>query len=263
MRYFIHLAYDGTNYRGWQFQPNVVSVQGTIEDRLKSIFKTDITVFGCGRTDAGVHSSQYFIHINLAEPLTFDLKFRLNKNLPEAIVVYDVIPMNDDQHVRFDATMRTYDYFIHTEKDILNSKFSSNYDVTALDIDVVQKAAKMLTSFDDFIGVCKKPHLYKHTRCNVTHAEVFVDREAKRLRFTITANRFLRGMIRLIVTNLLNVGKGRITLEEFEKVFTNKVTIIDTPPAYPSGLFLSKVEYPYLKMESKSGLLAGLKLGLQ
>lgn len=263
MRYFIHLAYDGTNYSGWQFQPNAVSVQGTIEDTLKLIFKTDITVFGCGRTDAGVHSSQYLIHINLEKPLSFDLKFRLNKNLPEDIVVYDVIPMEDDQHVRFDATMRTYDYFIHTEKDIITSRFSSNYDVDSLNIPLIQEAAKMLSTFDDFIGVCKKPHLYKHTRCNVINSEVFADLSTKRLRFTITANRFLRGMIRLLVTYLLRVGTEEMSLQEFEKIFTDKVKRLDTPPAYPSGLFLSKIEYPYLKISSKSGILAGLKIGLE
>ena len=128
MIYFLHIAYDGSQYRGWQYQPDVTSVQEVIEEKMKKIFKKNITVFGCGRTDAEVHASQYILHIELSEPLDFDLKFRLNKNLPDDISVYDVLPMQDDQHARYDAISRSYDYYIHLYKDPLLSKYSSYYD---------------------------------------------------------------------------------------------------------------------------------------
>ena len=262
MHYFFHIGFDGTRYKGWQFQPNLRTVQGTIEDTLKEVLKSEIRVEGCGRTDAGVHASQYLMHIQLEESFDFDLKFRLNKRLPDDIVIYDILEMKNKEHVRFDATWRTYDYFIHFEKNPFLRKFSSLYEFKNLDYDAMKKAAELFMKYDDFMAVCKQPLLYNHTRCNVTQAKLYVDEKEGRLRFTITANRFLRGMVRLCVYFLLEVGRGKMSLEEFEDRLANgKDGFIR--PAFPNGLFLSRIEYPYLNLENQSKIFRLLKTGLQ
>jgi len=262
MIYFLHIGYDGSNYRGWQYQPDVTSVQETIEEKIERIFKTKITVYGCGRTDAEVHASQYFLHIELEKPLDFDLKFRLNKNLPDDIAVYDVIEMKDDQHARYDAISRTYDYYIHLYKDPILTKYSSYYELEKLDFKVMKQAASMLLNYNDFKAVCKQPHLYKHTRCKVTNSKLYVSENKQRIRFTITSDRFLRGMIRLTVAFLLKVGMGKMTLEEFEHIISNQIEVPEKESALPNGLYLSQVEYPYLKVASRTEFSQTLKTGL-
>ena len=262
MKYFLHIGYNGGNYHGWQQQPNTVTVQGTIEEKLKCIFKTDITVFGCGRTDAGVHASQYFLNITIKEPFNFDLKFRLNKHLPNDIVVYDIIEVEERQHARYDATSRTYDYFIHLYKDPVLGKYSSYYELENLNFNAMKKAAKLIQKYDNFEAVCKQPHLHNHTICHIKRAEIFVDSEGKRIRFTITANRFLRGMIRLLVHFILRIGTGKMTLETFEKVLSEQLNIPDKKPAFSNGLYLSGVTYPYINVKYPTDIISLLKVGL-
>ena len=263
MKYFLHIGYYGGNYHGWQSQPNAPTVQGTIEEKLKCIFKTKITVFGCGRTDAGVHASQYFLNITIKEPFDFDLKFRLNKHLPNDIVVYDIIEVEERQHARYDATSRTYDYFIHLYKDPVLGKYSSYYELENLDFDAMKKAAALIPLYDNFEAVCKQPHLHNHTICYVTHSELFVDVAEQRIRFTITANRFLRGMIRLLVSFLLRIGTGKITLETFKKILAEQLNIQDKKPAFANGLYLSGVTYPYINVAIPTDVSALLKNGLK
>ena len=190
LRYFLHIGYDGTNYSGWQRQANAPSLQEVVEDKLEQIFKKRIDVWGCGRTDRGVHASQYVLHINVYEDFDFDLKFRLNKNLPKDIAVYDVIQMKDGQHARFDATSRTYDYFINFYKDPFLQKYCSEYEQEDLDFDAMHKAVTLFTKYNDFKSICKQADLYDNTICNVTNAQLYVSDDQQRVRFTITANRF-------------------------------------------------------------------------
>lgn len=261
MRYFLHIAYDGTKYRGWQRQPEAKSVQEAIESKLEKIFKKKTPVHGCGRTDAGVHASQYFLNINLPEPLTFDLKFRLNKNLPDDIAVYDVIEGKEKQHARFDAIARTYDYFIHFQKDPVLDQYSSCYDIEKLDFKAMQKAAKLLEKGHDFRQFCKQPDLHNHTLCEIQHAELHINAQESRLHFTMTANRFLRGMMRITVAYLVEIGLQRITLEEFENKLNCTAQESEIIPAPPNGLFLSKVNYPYLNLPESESVCAMMKLG--
>ena len=264
MRYFIHLGYDGTNYKGWQRQKNTLkTVQEVIEQVLFKLFKKEVTVYGCGRTDAGVHASQYALHINLDEAPKFDLKFRLNKNLPVGITIYDIIEVNEKHHCRYHATSRTYDYFIHLEKDPVLFRHSSFYESLELDIDLMKKAATLIYQTNDFRPLCKQPDLYKNTLCKVTKCELYYNGEQRRLRFTITANRFLRGMVRYCVFFLLEVGKGRMTLKDFEMILKQEKTFIKKKPAFPNGLFLSKVEYPFLELNESHHLIKMLKVGLE
>lgn len=264
MRYFIHLAYDGSNYRGWQRQKSTrKTVQEVIERVLFKLFKKEVIVYGCGRTDAGVHASQYVLHINLEEAPLFDLKFRLNKNLPDEIVVFDIIEVKENQHSRYHASARTYDYFIHWKKDPVLFRHSSFYEELVVDFDLMRKAVVLISKTKDFKPLCKQPDLYKNTLCQITNCELFVNEEQGRLRFSITSNRFLRGMIRYCVFFLLQVGSGIITLEEFEQILKQEKLWLQKRPAFPNGLFLSKVEYPFLELTNCHQLIRMLKVGLE
>ncbi len=263
MIYFLHIAFEGTNYHGWQWQPKAVSVQETIEKALHKIFKMPVTVYGCGRTDSGVHASQYIMHIDVAAPYDFDLAFRLNKNLPEDIAVYEVIQMEEGQHSRYDAISRTYDYFIHLYKDPILDKYSSSYHrLQDLDILSMKKAAAILPKYSDFKSVCKRPDDYKHTHCKVTESKLYVDPSGRRLWFTITADRFLRSMVRLLVTYLLKIGTRQLSVDEFEHILKNQVMVPNLMLAMPQGLYLSKVEYPYLKIAPRKDFNSFMKVGL-
>jgi len=264
MRYFLHLGYDGTPYRGWQRQTKPRNtVQEVIENVLSKIFKKKITANGCGRTDAGVHSSQYVIQIELDEAPLFDLKFRLNKNLPDTIAVFEIFEVDNKHHARHSAISRTYDYFIHLKKDPILIRYSSFYEDLVLDFTLMEKAVKLILETKDFRPLCKQPHIYKNTLCKLTHAELFVDKERGRLRFTITSNRFLRGMVRYCVFFLLQVGSGKIDLAEFKKILNQEKVLKDKSPALPNGLFLSGVEYPFLELNDSHHLIKMLKLGLE
>ena len=259
MKYFLHISYDGSNYRGWQRQANAVSVQETIEDKLQGIFKKKITVMGCGRTDAGVHASQYVLHIEVDKPIDFDLKFRLNKHLPNDIAVYEVIEMELKQHARFDPVARSYDYFIHSYADPILSRYSSLYELEGMDFDAMKKVVDLLPSYEDYRGFCRHPDLYHHTLCKVSQAKLYIDEEKQRMRFSITANRFLRGMIRLLVSSIIKVGNRELSISAFEDILIHKTVDPNKKPAYPNGLFLSKVKYPYLKLDSKKDICRLLK----
>lgn len=262
MKYFLHIGYNGGNYHGWQSQPNAVTVQGVIEEKLQCIFKTNITVFGCGRTDAGVHASQYFLNITINRPFDFDLKFRLNKHLPNDIVVYDIMEVEERQHARYDAISRTYDYFIHLKKDPVLGQYSSYYELENLDFDAMQKAAEIIHLYDNFEAVCKQPDLHNHTICHVTHAKLYVNTTQQRLRFSITANRFLRGMIRILVGHLLKVGTGELTLDNFKRILSEQEVLTDKKPVFANGLYLSEIRYPYINVPSTTNIYTFLKQGL-
>ena len=264
MRYFLHIGYDGTDYSGWQRQKNTANtIQEIFEKTLFKLLKKEVVVNGCGRTDAGVHASQYVIHINLDEAPQFDLKFRLNKNLPADIAVFELLEVNENQHCRFDATARTYDYFMHWKKDPALICYSSFYEDLNLDFDLMRKAATLILGNREFKALCKQPDSYKNTLCHVSNCEIFVDEENGRLRFSITANRFLRGMIRICVFYLLEVGSGKMTVEEFEKGMNGEIEFKKKSPAFPSGLFLSRIEYPFLELKESHNLIRMLKLGLE
>jgi len=264
MRYFLQIGFDGTSYSGWQKQKNTRNtIQEILEQKISRICKKEISVYGCGRTDAGVHSSQYICQINLEEPPSFDLKFRLNKNLPDDIAVFDIYNVNVNQNCRYDAVKRTYDYFIHWKKDPVLVRFSSFYDDLQLDFDLMKKATDLILNTKDFRPLCKQPDLYQNTLCKVSNCKIIVNEQMSRLRFTITSNRFLRGMVRFCIFFLLKVGSKEISLIDFEKILQQEVILKDKQPALPNGLFLSKVEYPFMDFENHHHLIKMLKQGLE
>ncbi|WNW00775.1 tRNA pseudouridine synthase A [Tenacibaculum sp. HL-MS23] len=264
MRYFIHLGFDGTDYSGWQRQNSTQNtVQEALEQTLFKLFKKRISVYGCGRTDAGVHASQYVIDINLDEPPNFDLKFRLNKNLPNSIAVFEIFEVNEDQYARYGAVSRTYDYFIHWKKNPILFHNSSFYENLKLDFELMKKAAVLIRETKDFKALCKQPHLYDNTLCEVSNCELFIDEALGRMRFTITGSRFLRGMVRICVYYLLEVGRCKMTVAEFTEILNLKKELKIKYSAHPNGLFLSKVEYPFLKLDDSYNLVKILSVGLE
>ena len=221
-------------------------MQGVLETALSRLLKTLVVVFGCGRTDAQVHASQFFFHMDVDKEWDFDLFFRLNKLLPDDIAVFDIIPMQGRPHARFDAIQRKYDYFIHTYKDPFLSGFSSLYPERGLDLDKMKAAVALLPLYNDYRGFCKCPDKVDHTRCYISSASLFADHNGDKLRFHISANRFLSKMVRIIMGRLLEIGRGVMSVDEFEHYLIHKETPKIIIPAYPQGLYLSKVTYPYL-----------------
>lgn len=245
MRYFIQLSYDGTAYHGWQRQPNGESVQETLEGALSILLRQPVEVVGAGRTDAGVHASMMVAHMDLSSPLGGDLErglvYKLNKLLPHDIAVQRVWPVADDMHARFSATSRTYHYYIHTRKNpFLRDR---SWLVTfPLDFDRMNEAAQRLFDYEDFTSFSKVNTDAKTNLCHITEAR-WEEVEQGNWRFTITANRFLRNMVRAIVGTLVEVGRGRMTVEEFCQVIEqkNRCSAGESVPAH--ALFLTRVEY--------------------
>jgi tRNA pseudouridine38-40 synthase len=251
-KYFFHIAYKGTNYRGWQRQLNLTSVQEVIETTLSSILKTPITIVGCGRTDAQVHASQFFFHLEAEKEWDFDLLYRVNKLLPPDIAVYEIIPVSENQHARFDAIQRTYDYFIHTSKNPFLTESSSLYEEKELDIEAMKAATAIFVRQKDFRAFCKRPDKYKHTICNITSAQLFSSENGEKFRFQISADRFLSSMVRMLMSTLLQIGKSRLSLGELENCFATHSHPEFITPAYPQGLYLSKVTYRYLDIPART-----------
>jgi tRNA pseudouridine38-40 synthase len=252
MRYFVHIAYKGSKYFGWQRQPDKLSVQEAIEDCLSRIFKMPVTIYGCGRTDTGVHASQYFFHMDIEKSWSFDLFFRLNRTLPDDISLFDIIPVNGDKHARHDAIQREYDYFIHTYKDPFLSESSSLYLRKSFNLEQMKKAVSLLPKYNDYRAFCKSPNKNEHTICRVSAASLYSNTNGDRIRFNISSNRFLGRMIRILSRKLIEIGDGTLSVDEFESHLISKNIPSKILPAHPQGLYLSKVTYPFLDLKPKA-----------
>lgn len=219
-RYFIYLSYDGSRYHGWQVQPNGISVQEVLQQALSTLLRSDVSVVGAGRTDTGVHARLMVAHFDAEDGLdTARLAYRLNRILPQDIAVTKVEQVAPDLHARFSAVARTYHYYIHVGKEPFLRHYSleTNY---SLDFSKMNEAAAQLLQVEDFGAFCKAGTDVKTTLCKVTEAEwrLLSDGPVQRWCFVITANRFLRNMVRAIVGTLFEVGRGRLSLDEFREV---------------------------------------------
>lgn len=245
-RFFVKIAYDGTAFAGWQIQPKVSTIQGEIEQRLSRLFSNEeVSIVGCGRTDAGVHASQFYYHVDLPSKYPSDqLKYKLNNMLPGSIAVYDVFSVEPDTHARFDAEERTYRYYIHHEKDPFVVGKSWYYP-HELDIDMMNKAASVLLGKKDFTSFSKLHTDVKTNICEVTKAVWKKDGEGK-IVFEIKANRFLRNMVRAIVGTLVEVGRGAITAEDVQKILEAKDRGSAGMSVPAEGLFLAGITYPFI-----------------
>lgn len=253
-RYFFHIAYNGANYRGWQKQKKVLTIQQIFEERLKSIFKRKVYCLGCGRTDAGVHASQYFFHSDIKEELPNNLSQLLNKILPKDIVVLDIILVEGTPHAQFSAKERTYDYLIHTIKNPFLADISSYYELQNLNFKLMNQAAQELLNYSDFRAFCKTPDRHDSTVCEIKSVKLFRNAAGDKLKFKITADRFLKSMIRIIVYNLIEIGKGKLSLQEFKGCLDNNIPPKYFNLAYPQGLYLSKIVYPFLSVETNKDI---------
>lgn len=241
-RYFIYLAYDGTRYHGWQIQPNGISVQETIQKCLSILLRQPIEITGAGRTDAGVHARLMVAHFDRdASVDTEQLTYRLNKMLPQDISIYRIEPVSEEMHARFSAVSRTYRYYIHTSKNPFERHYS-HYLGYKLDFPLMNQAASFLLGVDDFKAFCKAGADVKTTLCHVTQAK-WVQTSSTTWYFEITANRFLRNMVRAVVGTLIDVGRGKITLDQFKKIVLSG-TRSDAGESMPgNALFLEDIQY--------------------
>lgn len=244
MRYFIELAYNGTNYHGWQSQPNAVSVQETLEKGLSLLLKMPIEIVGAGRTDAGVHAKQMYAHFDYPETLEAPFWItKLNSYLPKSIVIYNIIAVSNDAHARFDATSRTYEYHMHTYKDAFIVDGSWQY-AHVLNLDLMNKAAALLLNHTDF-ECFSKVHTDVFTfNCKITQAHW--QQKGNQLLFTVTADRFLRNMVRAIVGTLINIGLEKITIDDLQKILDSKDRSQAGFSVPAHGLYLTQITYPYL-----------------
>lgn len=244
MRYFIQLSYFGKNYHGWQAQPNAISVQQELTYALSILLGMTIEIVGAGRTDSGVHAKDMYAHFDFPKEIdTENLVKRLNSFLPNDIAVYSIFKVADQAHARFDAIKRTYEYKIHLQKDAFKNDFSWFF-YTEVDIEQMNKACKILFDYIDFQCFSKSNTDVFTYNCKIS--EAFWVRNNNDLVFTITADRFLRNMVRAIVGTLIGVGQHKISLEDFEEIIKskNRSNAGFSVPAH--GLYLTKVTYPYL-----------------
>jgi tRNA pseudouridine38-40 synthase len=260
-RYFIELAYDGTNYHGWQIQPNAITVQEMLNKALSTLLRQPIETLGCGRTDTGVHAKQFYAHVDVApqppkggaEDAGQNSPFRglggislagLNALLPYDIAVSRIIPVDAEAHARFDATLRSYEYHVHFQKDPFKTKYSWLLrDVP--DIDLMNEGAEILMEYTDFSCFSKSNTQVFTNNCKISHAE-WVENADDSLTFHISADRFLRNMVRAIVGTMMMIGKKEIEPKAIRQIIESKNRSKAGTSVPACGLYLTEVVYPYL-----------------
>ncbi|CAH8289425.1 tRNA pseudouridine38-40 synthase [Mariniflexile fucanivorans] len=242
MRYFIELSYNGTAYFGWQKQPKVISVQEVIERGLSLLLKETVTIMGAGRTDTGVHAKQMFAHFDTDVVFNeADLVFKLNSFLPKDIAIQSVFKVKPDAHARFNALSRTYLYRISMQKNVFN--FDNAYFVKqVLDVEKMQEASKILFQYTDFQCFSKVNTDVKTFNCELMQADWFF--ENNELHFVIKADRFLRNMVRAIVGTMVQIGLGKLQVDDLHHIIKskNRSEAGFSVPAH--ALYLTKIEYP-------------------
>lgn len=247
-KYFIQIAYDGSNYSGWQKQEQGQTIQGQIEAIFSKLYNRDIAILGCGRTDAGVHASQYFFHVEIElEKFTeTDLIFKLNNMLGNQIQIVSIYPVEASAHARFDATRRSYEYNLTKS----GSPFERHYNyrppmAERLDIKKLNDAAGLILNYSDFFPFCKTHSDVRTYTCKIFRSEW--KPEGEKMVFHISADRFLRGMVRLIVGMCLNYNYGKLSLASITNAL-DKQTRLETSLSVPAhALFLTEVNYPYIE----------------
>jgi tRNA pseudouridine38-40 synthase len=245
-RFFIQLSYNGSKYNGWQVQENTPhTIQQVLEEKLSMLLKEKTEVVGCGRTDTGVHAARYFAHFDSNPDALSDLKqlvYKLNITLPHDIAVQGIKPVKEDAHARYHATSRTYYYYLHQQKNpFLEDR--SWYLYGPLDFELMNKAAEILLQTSDFTSFSKLNTQVKTNICKVSEARWEMVNEHE-WRFVISADRFLRNMVRAIVGTLLMVGRFKITIEEFKQIIEEKKRTEAGMSAPGHALFLSDIKYP-------------------
>jgi len=244
-RHFLKLSYKGNNYCGWQIQPKDKTVQGEINATLKKLNSNHTVLsMGCGRTDTGVHATEFYAHFDFDKIKNLDqFKFKMNNMLPQDIVIHDVFEVNEDAHARYDATNRTYQYFISTHKNAFNYD-TVLYNNQNLDVDKMNLACSILIKYDDFECFSKVKTEVNNFKCSIVIAKWDVNDSG--LIFTISANRFLRNMVRSIVGTMIAIGQGRLEVDDLHDIIKSKNRDFAGKSVSSNGLFLTKISYPYI-----------------
>lgn len=262
-KYFVLLSYCGTNYCGWQIQNNATTIQACVMDAFAKLFRKHIDIVGSGRTDTGVHAVNYVAHFEIDTEISpaniHQIIYKLNSILPKDIAIHDIIPVHADAHARFSATQRTYRYYVTENKNPFLIDKAYNYTLD-LDIESMNKAAEYLLGTKDFTTFSKTHTDVNNHICTISHA-FWVNHIAQKeglntlfssqsgsddiLVFTIVANRFLRNMVRSIVGTLMDVGKSKISVDEFKLIVDSLDRSKGSSSAPAHGLYLEKIEYPH------------------
>ncbi|MBP3762661.1 MAG: tRNA pseudouridine(38-40) synthase TruA [Bacteroidales bacterium] len=240
-RYFIHLAYNGASYCGWQTQPGLPTVQQTLEQALSTLLRERVGIVGCGRTDTGVHASDFYAHFDVQQPLDAEaVVFKLNSFLPQDIAIFRIFPVADNAHARFDATARTYQYHLSDRRlPFRQGLYARIY--YKPDLNLMNRAAEVLTEYDDFTSFAK---LHTQVKTNICHLSMARwEEEGDEWVFTIRSNRFLRNMVRSVTGTLLDVGRGKLSIEGLRAIVERKDRCAAGVSMPAQGLFLTKVEY--------------------
>jgi tRNA pseudouridine38-40 synthase len=244
LRYFLEFAYKGTNYHGWQYQPNAITVQETLNTALSIILKTKIDLVGAGRTDTGVHAKQMYAHFDVENSIEIEaLIFKANSFLPKDIALINLHLVHDEAHARFDATERTYHYHIHQNKNVFESDDSWYYHQN-LDVQKMNQACEILIQHVDFECFSKVNTDVTTFNCKIYKA--IWTKSSDQIVFEISADRFLRNMVRAIVGTMITIGLGKISLTDFQEIIDSKDRSKAGFSAPAHGLYLTKVKYPYI-----------------
>ncbi len=242
MRYFIQFSYFGKHYHGWQNQPNAISVQEVLEDVMSKLLGNAVSLTGAGRTDAGVHAKQMFAHFNMGKIDDLEaLNYRLNAFLPDDISVQEIFQVNAEAHARFDATERTYEYWIKQEKNPFLTE-TAYFVKQLLDFEKMNRAAQLLMEHNDFECFSKSNTDVKTYLCELKKA-VWEEKDGLWI-FTVTADRFLRNMVRAMVGTLLEVGQGKLEVDDVKSILKSKDRAKAGPSVPAKGLYLTQVNYP-------------------
>jgi len=246
LRIFIEISYKGSSFNGWQRQKNTSNtIQEHIEKVLSQVFRKDITVVGCGRTDKQVHARQYYLHFDIENCEVDNLKYKLNRILSKDIVVKNIMELDQDYHARFSAKSRTYHYFFHRHKNAFLEDLSSHVEGN-LNFDLMKKALALLEDYDDYRAFCKSPDKHPSTICKILEPVRIDFLSDDRFVIKIKANRFLRSMMRILAQRIIDLGRGKIIFEEFENFLKEKKPELNYKMMTPHGLYLEKVEYIFI-----------------
>ncbi|MEE2771476.1 MAG: tRNA pseudouridine(38-40) synthase TruA [Bacteroidota bacterium] len=242
MRYFIELSYYGKHYHGWQIQPQSVSVQEVLQNQMRKILPGFSEVVGAGRTDAGVHAKQLFAHFDLTEEIDVaEMAYKLNCMLPDDIAIAEIFPVTEEVHARFDATSRSYEYHIIQEKDVFNRELAWFFK-PELDLEKMNSAAAILKEYSDFQCFSRSRTDVRTYICQIFHAEW--KKEKNKLVFHISADRFLRNMVRAIVGTLVEIGQRKLPVAAMHEIIKSKDRAKAGASVPAHGLYLTKIEYP-------------------
>jgi len=242
MRYFIDVSYDGTNYHGWQVQDNAVSVQGVLNNSLSTVLREEISTIGSGRTDTGVHAMMQIVHFDSQQEIDSKLLImKLNSHLPKDIAVNKLAKVKSDVSARFNASSRSYIYKIHTRKNPFN-QLQSYFYTRSLDLDLMNECCELLKSWKDFEALSKVKTEVSNFNCDIYDARW--EKHNEQIHFHVSANRFLRGMVRTLVGTMLEVGRERMTLADFQKILESQDRRKAGRSVPAHGLYLRDITYP-------------------